>query len=132
MLTIKKSEQDRLGVCPLVCILFPLQTFLIESSVATIDKILCSSRALLIHSDLQHHLFKLTFDGKLYLAPLKDIKGGIHNSLDIATGTGIWALEFGLTPIPTISAHVLTCPLANEFPSASVIGTDLSPIQPDL
>jgi len=40
--------------------------------------------------------------------------GGIHNVLDIATGTGIWAIDF-----------------ANLFPSAEVIGTDLSPIQPE-
>jgi ubiquinone/menaquinone biosynthesis C-methylase UbiE len=33
--------------------------------------------------------------------------------LDLATGTGIWAIEF-----------------AEQFPSAHVIGTDLSPIQP--
>jgi len=45
------------------------------------------------------------------LAPLpKDI----HNVLDIGTGTGIWAIEF-----------------ADEFPSAAVLGIDLSPIQPE-
>jgi cyclopropane fatty-acyl-phospholipid synthase-like methyltransferase len=33
--------------------------------------------------------------------------------LDLGTGTGIWAIDF-----------------ADEYPSASVIGTDLSPIQP--
>ena len=33
--------------------------------------------------------------------------------LDLGTGTGIWAIDF-----------------AEQFPSASVIGTDLSPIQP--
>ena len=38
----------------------------------------------------------------------------MHNVLDIATGTGIWAIEF-----------------AEQFPTAVVIGTDLSPIQPD-
>ncbi len=38
----------------------------------------------------------------------------MHNVLDIATGTGIWAIEF-----------------AEQFPAAVVIGTDLSPIQPE-
>ncbi|PVH80984.1 S-adenosyl-L-methionine-dependent methyltransferase [Cadophora sp. DSE1049] len=66
------------------------------------------------HPDLQHHLFLLTLNGELYNAPIKDIPGGLHNVLDIATGTGIWAIEF-----------------AHQFPSANVIGTDLSPIQPD-
>jgi ubiquinone/menaquinone biosynthesis C-methylase UbiE len=45
--------------------------------------------------DLQHHLFSLTFDGKLHIAPIEGIKGGIHNVLDIGTGTGIWATDFG-------------------------------------
>lgn len=47
--------------------------------------------------DLQHHLFTLTFEGKLYLAPIEDLEGGIHNVLDIGTGTGIWAIDFGTT-----------------------------------
>lgn len=63
--------------------------------------------------DLQHHLFLLTLDGKLALAPIEEMIGGIHNVLDIGTGTGIWAIDFAIT-----------------FPSADVIGTDLSPIQP--
>jgi hypothetical protein len=46
--------------------------------------------------DLQHHLFTLTFDGKLHIAPIEEIKGGIHNVLDIGTGTGIWAIDFGI------------------------------------
>lgn len=60
--------------------------------------------------DLQHHLSKLTLHGKLHLAPLKP---NIHNALDFGTGTGIWAIEF-----------------AQQYPSAHVLGTDLSPIQP--
>ncbi|CZR66302.1 related to methyltransferase [Phialocephala subalpina] len=63
--------------------------------------------------DLQHHLFLLTLSGELYAAPIHDIPGGLHNVLDIATGTGIWAIDF-----------------ANQFPSAQVTGTDLSPVQP--
>jgi methylase of polypeptide subunit release factors len=49
----------------------------------------------LIITDLQHHLFTLTFDGKLHIAPIEELKGGIHNVLDIGTGTGIWAIDFG-------------------------------------
>ncbi|RDW65600.1 hypothetical protein BP5796_10292 [Coleophoma crateriformis] len=60
-------------------------------------------------SDLQHHLFVMTMDNKLFLSPLDKPQ----NVLDIATGTGIWAIEF-----------------AQQYPSASVLGTDLSPIQP--
>lgn len=61
--------------------------------------------------DLQHHTFKIYLDGKLHLAPLSYPR----RVLDIGTGTGIWAVEF-----------------AQEYPDATVIGTDLSPIQPEM
>jgi len=65
--------------------------------------------------DLQHHLFSLTFDGALQLAPIANKKGGIHKVLDIGTGTGIWAIDF-----------------ADEHPESHVLGVDLSPIQPSM
>jgi ubiquinone/menaquinone biosynthesis C-methylase UbiE len=34
----------------------------------------------------------MTLDGKLHLAP---IGNNIHNCLDVGTGTGIWATDFG-------------------------------------
>jgi methylase of polypeptide subunit release factors len=43
--------------------------------------------------DLQHHLFRLTMEEKLYLSP---IKGDVQNVLDVGTGTGVWAIDFGL------------------------------------
>lgn len=42
--------------------------------------------------DLQHHLFYLTFGGKLHLAPIERPR----NAVDIGTGTGIWAVDFGM------------------------------------
>ncbi|UPX17159.1 uncharacterized protein EKO05_0007533 [Ascochyta rabiei] len=61
--------------------------------------------------DLQHHAFRLTLDGQLYRAPIpKDVQ----RVLDVGCGTGIWSIQF-----------------ADEHPSAQVLGTDLSPIQPD-
>ncbi|KAH7310828.1 S-adenosyl-L-methionine-dependent methyltransferase [Stachybotrys elegans] len=60
--------------------------------------------------DMNHHVLTLAIGGKLHLAPLgKDIK----KAVDIGTGTGIWAIDF-----------------ADEYPGCSVIGTDVSPIQP--
>ncbi|KAI1874223.1 uncharacterized protein JN550_002802 [Neoarthrinium moseri] len=61
--------------------------------------------------DLQHHMFTLMLDGWFGLAPMTTVPAFV---LDVATGTGIWALEF-----------------AERFPSSFVIGTDLSAIQPD-
>ena len=61
--------------------------------------------------DLQNHLFSLTPEGKLYLAPLN--LSTLHNVLDIGTGTGIWAIDF-----------------ADLHPQAKITGTDLSAVQP--
>ncbi|PWY94923.1 methyltransferase family protein [Aspergillus sclerotioniger CBS 115572] len=60
--------------------------------------------------DIAHHMFTLLLDGRLLLAPINE---NIQRALDVGTGTGIWAIDF-----------------ADEYPSAQVIGTDLSPIQP--
>ncbi|GAB1316200.1 hypothetical protein MFIFM68171_06410 [Madurella fahalii] len=60
--------------------------------------------------DLQHAISKCLLKGKPGLAP-------VHNPrrvLDVGTGTGIWAIEF-----------------AEQNPNSEVLGTDLSPIQPD-
>lgn len=59
--------------------------------------------------DIAHHMMYLALDNRLYLAPLDNPQ----KVLDVATGTGIWAIDF-----------------ADENPSAEVIGTELSPIQP--
>jgi trans-aconitate methyltransferase len=53
----------------------------------------------------------MVLGGELYTAPLPSEP---HRVLDIGTGTGIWAIE-----------------MADRFPMASVMGTDLSPIQPN-
>lgn len=61
--------------------------------------------------DIIHHVLTLLLDGELCLAPIND---KIQKVLDIGTGTGLWAIDFG-----------------DKYPSAEVIGTDLSPIQPN-
>jgi SAM-dependent methyltransferase len=55
-------------------------------------------------------MYNITLNKKLHLAPLDSP----HNILDLGTGTGIWAID-----------------MADLYPSAHVLGTDLSPIQPD-
>ncbi|KAH7245549.1 S-adenosyl-L-methionine-dependent methyltransferase [Fusarium tricinctum] len=61
--------------------------------------------------DMIHHVFTRTIDDRLFIAPVKP--EGL-NVLDIGTGTGIWAIQFG-----------------DDHPSSTVVGNDLSPIQPD-
>ena len=60
--------------------------------------------------DLQHHMFRLLQDEKLFMAPIPAEPG---NVLDVGTGSGIWAIEF-----------------ADMYPSANVLGIDLAPTQP--
>ncbi|KAK2012806.1 methyltransferase domain-containing protein [Colletotrichum eremochloae] len=62
--------------------------------------------------DLQHHVYTLTFDGKLFISPAGSDKP-LRRILDAGTGTGIWAMD-----------------VAEEHPEASITGVDLSPIQP--
>lgn len=42
------------------------------------------------NSDIQHHLWRLTLDGSLCVAP---ISPNVSSALDLGTGTGIWAIE---------------------------------------
>ncbi|KAL9101207.1 MAG: hypothetical protein Q9163_003509 [Psora crenata] len=60
--------------------------------------------------DLTHNMFKITMGMKLFNAPIAEKPARI---LDVGTGTGIWAIEMG-----------------DEYPSAEIIGTDLSATQP--
>jgi len=60
--------------------------------------------------DLLHHSFSLAMQGELHLAP---IGSNPQKILDLGTGTGIYAIDIG-----------------DMYPSAKVIGSDLSPIQP--
>lgn len=62
--------------------------------------------------DMHHHLSTLLSSGKLHFSPIGESPQRI---LDVGTGTGIWAIEIG-----------------DEYPSAEVVGVDLSPTQPDL
>ncbi|KAI1074888.1 S-adenosyl-L-methionine-dependent methyltransferase [Whalleya microplaca] len=60
--------------------------------------------------DMKHAMMMELTDGKLFYSPIGDYPQKI---LDIGTGTGIWAIEVG-----------------DQYPSAQVLGIDLSPIQP--
>ncbi|KAI0004044.1 S-adenosyl-L-methionine-dependent methyltransferase [Xylariaceae sp. FL0662B] len=60
--------------------------------------------------DMKHAMMMELTDGKLFYSPIGDYPQKI---LDIGTGTGIWAIEVG-----------------DRYPSAQVLGIDLSPIQP--
>ncbi|KAL1969137.1 hypothetical protein VTN77DRAFT_391 [Rasamsonia byssochlamydoides] len=61
--------------------------------------------------DIMHEITLTIMGRKLFLAPI----GSPQRVLDLATGTGIWAIAF-----------------ADEYTSAEVIGNDLSPTQPSM
>ncbi|KIX08392.1 uncharacterized protein Z518_03048 [Rhinocladiella mackenziei CBS 650.93] len=60
--------------------------------------------------DLQHRKYEMLIGDKHFLAPIGNQPQRI---LDLATGTGIWALD-----------------VADLYPSAQVLGVDIAPIQP--
>ncbi|KAI8257860.1 Secondary metabolism regulator LAE1 [Colletotrichum sp. SAR11_239] len=64
--------------------------------------------------DLQHNLFIRTFDGRLATAPPNDPDAKVKNVLDVGTGSGIWAMDFG-----------------DQHPEAEVRGFDLSAVFPE-
>src|SRR5690242_11017501 len=64
--------------------------------------------------NIQHDIIKIVLDERNYFAPFSKTNPP-RKVLDVATGTGRWAMEMG-----------------DEFPQADIIGTDLSPIQPEL
>ncbi|KAI1344850.1 S-adenosyl-L-methionine-dependent methyltransferase [Xylariaceae sp. FL0016] len=64
--------------------------------------------------DWQFVCLKRLFNDKNYFAPFSHRRPP-KRILDLGTGTGMWAIE-----------------MAEEFESATVVGTDLSPVQPDL
>ena len=60
--------------------------------------------------DLKHAMFLKLFNRNLHFAPIASVPS--PNVIDLGTGTGIWAIDF-----------------ADQYPDASVLGIDLSPIQ---
>ena len=82
-----------------------------------------------------HHMLTMLLDNKLLLAP---INPNPQNVLDVGSGTGIWAMYMPLFSLISFRLPVdfayckltFCCDFADEYPSAIVRGTDLSPIQP--
>ncbi|WQF84642.1 Putative S-adenosyl-L-methionine-dependent methyltransferase superfamily [Colletotrichum destructivum] len=62
--------------------------------------------------DLQHNLFIRTFDDRLGTAPPNEPGANVGRVLDVGTGSGSWAIDFG-----------------DEHPEAEVLGVDLSAVQ---
>ncbi|CAL8582959.1 hypothetical protein XPA_008600 [Xanthoria parietina] len=59
---------------------------------------------------VSHHAFLITLNDKLLLAPVRNPR----RALDVGCGIGTWTLDF-----------------AEAYPNTAVVGTDLSPIQPE-
>ncbi|TQN66490.1 Secondary metabolism regulator LAE1 [Colletotrichum shisoi] len=64
--------------------------------------------------DLQHNMFIRSFNDRLGTAPPNDPGAKVGRVLDLGTGSGIWAIDFG-----------------DDNPGADVTGVDLSASQPE-
>jgi len=76
--------------------------------------------------NMTYHSVYRMFDGKPFFAPLKNPQ----RILDVGTGTGIWAFDVA-DQYPSAQGKTQTPPEASILIHVlSVVGVDLSPIQP--
>jgi len=74
-------------------------------------------------SDLQHHIFLLSFDSALHICPAGKDGKPLKRVLDAGTGTGIWAVDFGTSLVSRIFFSLLNLtdmPKADEHPETHV------------
>ncbi|OHW97865.1 methyltransferase domain-containing protein [Colletotrichum incanum] len=83
-----------------------------EESIASSTTSVSSS--VMDYRDLQHNMFLRTFDNRLGTAPANEKHSNVGRVLDVGTGTGIWAIDFG-----------------DEHPDAEVLGVDISASWPN-
>ncbi|KAM0240256.1 hypothetical protein ACHAPO_002152 [Fusarium lateritium] len=77
--------------------------------------------------DLQNHQLLLTFGGKRYFSPNAETAKLV---LDVGTGTGTWAVEFGTSEyMISRRRDRLTEIQADEHPHSEVFGIDIAAIQ---
>lgn len=85
-----------------------------------------------INADSQHELMIYTLRDRLGLAPPCDPKAKVGRVLDVGTGTGIWAADFGeLHPEADVShprGNYITVArlFSNSVSASQVLGMDLS------
>ncbi|KAJ0160218.1 hypothetical protein CTA2_8360 [Colletotrichum tanaceti] len=85
---------------------------------------------------MQHEICNVTFHGRLGLAPPCDEGAKVGRVLDIGTGTGLWAIDYGDShPEAEVSTPRKMRPLkhgtwVSTLEIQKVLGVDLSPIQP--
>ncbi|KAM0247562.1 hypothetical protein ACHAP5_004013 [Fusarium lateritium] len=79
--------------------------------------------------DISHHYLTVLLDNNLFLAP---ISPHVQNVLDVGTGSGIWAMQVH-PPSHSLLLALTNLPrdFADTYPGAQVIGSDLSPCQPE-
>lgn len=102
--------------------------------VLELFKVHVSDKSLHSKLDAQHNMFLLSFDGRLGTSPPAQQGAKVGRVLDVGTGTGVWAMDYGEehpeAEVLMIHAPIPLAPLTCT--SMQIIGVDLSPIQPDL
>lgn len=75
-------------------------------------------------TDLQHEISVDVHDGALHICPVTNPR----RVLDVGTGTGIWAVEFGMFYFPFYLYTNANISVAKRNPDCYVLGTDLNPV----
>jgi hypothetical protein len=78
--------------------------------------------------DMKHAMIVNLCGGNLHFSPLDNPQ----RVLDLGTGTGIWCINSSVSPCSFSKRTVIanTLEVGDQYPSASILGIDLSPIQP--
>jgi len=73
--------------------------------------------------DLQHHVLCLTYNSKLYFSPIEKPR----NALDVGTGTGIWAIDMGMSSSSPVQsdAYLLSTQPINTLSVKSQVSTSV-------
>ena len=64
-------------------------------------------------------MYYLTLGGALYAAPIPK-EQVLHRVLDLGTGTGIWAIDFGMCALDSSENHINKPTTADEHPESQV------------
>lgn len=74
---------------------FPTTTKRMRDSVRRLGGLFSHTLKLTLRTDMQSEICNLTFHGKMGFAPPAEEGANVGRILDLGTGTGLWAIDYG-------------------------------------